>query len=64
MTERKPFTTVAAGIFLLMALAHLYRLVAPFEVTVAGTALPQWASVVALLVTGLLALMLLREARR
>lgn len=60
----KPFTTLAVAIFSLMALAHLYRLVRPFDVTVGGAAVPQWASMVALVVTGGLALMLAREARR
>lgn len=59
----KPFTTIAAIIFGLMALAHLYRLVRPFDVVVAGTALPQWASIVALIVTAGLAAMLWRERR-
>lgn len=59
----KPFATLAALIFAVMALAHLYRLVRPFDVVVAGTPVPQWASVAALAVTGLLALMLWRESR-
>lgn len=60
----KPFTTLAALIFAIMALAHLYRLVRPFEVVVAGADLPQWVSIAALLVTGVLSLMLWRESRR
>jgi hypothetical protein len=60
----KPFTTLAAIIFALMALVHLYRLIRPFDVVVGGTALPSWASIVGLIVAGGLALMLSREARR
>ena len=60
----KPFTTLASAIFALMALVHLYRLVRPFDLVVGGTPVPQWASIVALLVTLLLAVMLWREARR
>ena len=60
----RPFTTLAAAIFALMAGVHLYRLVRPFEVIVGGKAVPQWASIVALLVAVLLAAMLWREARR
>lgn len=60
----KPFTTVAALVFGIMALMHLYRLVQPFEVAVAGSDLPQWVSIAALLVTGVLSVMLWREARR
>ena len=60
----KPFTTLAAVVFGLMALAHLYRLVRPFEVNVAGTVLPQSVSIAALAVTAVLSLMLWREAQR
>ena len=64
MSGRRPWTTVAAIIFLLMALVHLYRLVAPFDVTIGPCHLPQWASIVGLLVAGLLSVMLLRESTR
>ena len=64
MGSRKPFTLIAAIIFGLMALAHLYRLAVPFEVVVGPRVLPQWASIVALVVTGGLSWMLLRESRR
>ena len=60
----KPFTTAAAVLLGIVALAHLYRLVRPFEVTVAGDQVPQWVSIVALIVTGGISLMLWREARR
>jgi predicted Co/Zn/Cd cation transporter (cation efflux family) len=60
----KPFTTLAIAIFALIALAHLYRLVRPFEVVVDGGAVPQWASIAGLVVAGGLALMLWRESRR
>ena len=60
----KPFTTLAAIVFAAMALAHLYRLIRPFEVVVGGAAVPQWISVAALIVASGLALMLWRESRR
>lgn len=60
----KPFTTIAVLIFAIIAIAHLYRLVRPFEVVVAGSAVPHWASFPALLVAGLLAVMLWRESRK
>ena len=60
----KPFTTLAVLIFSLMALAHLYRLVRPFDVIVGGTPLPQWVSIAGLVVAGGLALMVWRESRR
>ena len=59
----KPFTKLASAVFSVIALAHLYRIVRPFEVTVAGSAIPQWASVVGLIVAGVLSLMLWRESR-
>ncbi len=64
MTTRKPWTTLAALIFLLMALVHLYRLVSPFDILIGGTALPQSVSIAGLVIAGLLSLMLLRESNR
>jgi hypothetical protein len=60
----KPFTMLAVIVLALIALAHLYRLIRPFEVVVAGHVLPQWLSAVALIVAGGLAVMLWRESRR
>ena len=60
----KPFTTLATVLFALIALAHLCRLIRPFEVVVVGTVLPQWISAVGLIVSGMLAAMLWRESRR
>ena len=59
----KPFTTLAAVLLGVIALAHLYRLIRPFEVTVAGDTIPQWVSIVGLVVAGGIALMLWRESR-
>ena len=64
MTARRPFTTLAAAIFLLMALVHLYRLLFGLDVTVGGTHVSQTVSWLALAFTGLLAAMLYRESRR
>jgi len=60
----KPFTNVAAVLLGIVALAHLYRLIRPFEVLVAGWAVPQWVSAVALIITGGISVMLVRESRR
>jgi hypothetical protein len=60
----KPFTTIAAVIFAAIALVHAYRLIKGLDVVVDGTSLPQWVSVVGILVAGGLALMLWRESRR
>ena len=64
MTDRKPFTLIAAAIFLLVALAHLYRLISGFEVIVAGRSLGAGFSFAGLIIGGLLSFMLVREARR
>jgi uncharacterized membrane protein len=59
----KPFTTLAAIVFALIALIHLYRLIRPFEVVVHGMIVPQWVSIAGLVVAGTLAFMLRRESR-
>jgi len=54
-----------AVIFLaLVALMHLFRVVLRSQVTVGGTDIPIWMSVVACIFTGGLAIMLWRESRR
>ena len=60
----RPFTSLASLLFALIALFHVYRLVRPVEIIVNGSAIPQWASIVGLIVAGLLSLMLWRESRR
>ncbi len=51
----KPFTTIAVALFTLMALVHLGRLFAGWEVVVAGFVVPVWWSAVGLVVAGGLA---------
>ena len=63
MTRSRPFTWIASAIFALMAVAHLYRLIAPFEVTIGPCHIPQWGSAVAAVITAGLSWMLCREAR-
>ncbi len=63
MNRSRPFTWIAAAIFAVMAIAHLYRVVRPFGVTVGSIHLPQWLSIVAAIVTAGLSWMLCREAR-
>jgi len=64
MTARRPFAMLASAIFLLMALAHAYRLVSPFPIRVADCDVPQWVSLIGLLIAGSLAFALYREAIR
>ena len=58
----KPFTRIAVAVFSIVALVHLTRLLAGWEVVVSGFVVPVWWSGVALVVAGGLALMLWREA--
>jgi hypothetical protein len=59
----KPFTLTAAVLLGVIALAHLYRLMRPFEVTVAGDVIPQWVSVAGVIVAGGISAMVWRESR-
>jgi hypothetical protein len=58
----KPFTSIAVAVLSIVALVHLTRLLAGWEVVVSGFVVPVWWSGVALVVAGGLALMLWREA--
>ena len=60
----KPFTTIAVLVLSLVAILQLVRLVSGWEVTIAGFAVPLWASAIAFVVAGTLALMLWRESRK
>lgn len=59
----KPFTTIAAVIFGLMAVLHVYRLLTDFQVIVGSHTIPYNVSWVALIVTGVLSYGLFKEAR-
>ena len=63
MTRTRPFSLVAAIIFALMALIHLYRLATNLQVTLAGHPIPFWLSIVAIAVAAVLAVGLFRESR-
>lgn len=56
-------TLIAAVLLGLAALAHLLRLILGLTVTVGGTPLPMWLSVIATVVAGGIALRLWRERR-
>ena len=64
MNSSRPFTLIAAVIFALMALAHAYRLATHFQIVAGSHALPLWLSIVAIVVTAILAVGLFRESRR
>jgi len=60
----RPFTMIAAIIFTVMALLHAYRLVTHFQLIVGSHTIAESLSIVAILVTAVLAIGLFREARR
>ncbi len=60
----KPFTTVAVVLFSIIAVAHLLRLFFHWQVTVNGVIVPIWISIPGFIITGVLAIMLLREAKK
>jgi uncharacterized protein YacL len=64
MGARKPFTTIAAVLFLIIAGVHVYRLATGFEVTIAGSPVSMVVSWIGVVVGLLLGVMLLSEARR
>jgi len=59
----KPFSTIAAVVFALVALLHLLRLVYDWQVVFNGWVVPMWLSVIGLIVTGALSMLVGREAR-
>ena len=63
MSTRRPFTLLAAAIFALMMLAHLYRLVTDFQIIIGSHAIPMSVSWIAIAVTAVLAVMLYRESQ-
>jgi hypothetical protein len=63
MTRSRPFTTLAAIIFAVIALLHLYRLFTHFQIIAGSHTIPMWVSYFGVLIPGVLALMLFRESR-
>jgi len=59
----KPFTAIASILFVLIALAHLVRLLSGAEILVNGELIPMWASAIAPVISAGLAWMLWREGR-
>ncbi len=60
---KKLFTTIAVGVFALVALLHVLRLAFGWEVTIQGSVIPMWVSVLGVIIAGGLAIMLWRESR-
>jgi hypothetical protein len=61
---KKPFTTITVVILALMAIAHALRLIFDWSVTLEGTQVPTWVSLLALVITACLAAGLWRENMR
>jgi hypothetical protein len=59
----KPAAMIAVVVFSLVALAQLLRLVLGWEVTVNGVTIPLWASAIAFVIAGGLAVMLWRDSQ-
>ena len=64
MTANRPFTLIAAILLLLVAAAHACRLFTHFQVNIGSYNVPQWFSIVGLVIAGGLSFGLFREARR
>ncbi len=64
MNTRKPFTLLAAAIFAVMALIHIYRIATNFQIIIGSHSLPMSISYLAIVVTGVLAVTLYRESQR
>jgi hypothetical protein len=60
----RPFTTIAAIIFAIMALLHIYRLFTNFLVLFGSHVIPGTASYGGVVIAGALAIGLFRESRR
>ena len=60
---KKPFAAIAVGVFALVALLHVFRLVFGWEVTFQGSVVPMWVSGLGAVIAGGLAVMLWRESR-
>ena len=58
----KPFTTIAVVVLAIVALVHLVRLFAGWEIVIAGYVIPVWFSLPGFIVAGGLAIMIWREA--
>lgn len=60
----KPFTTIAAIIFGLMAVLHAYRLAVGIPIMIHEQMVAQWVSWIGVIVAGTLSVGLFREAKR
>lgn len=59
----KTGSLLAIIVFVIVAIAHLWRLVTGAEVTLNGATVPQWVSVVGVVLPGLIAYLLWQESK-
>ncbi len=59
----KTGSLLAVIVFILVAIAHLMRIVSGTEIVIGGNNIPQWISVVAVIVPGLIAWLLWKESK-
>lgn len=60
----RPFTKIAALLFGIGALIHVYRLISPFDIVIANNTIPQGASIAVVLIAIAFCAGLWREAKR
>jgi len=60
----KPFTLVAVALLSLVALLQLLRFLLGWEITINGITVPVWASAIAFIIAGGLAVLVWRETRK
>ena len=63
MSRSRPFTLIAALIFAIIALLHIYRLFTHFQVVLGNHEIPMTLSYVAIVVAAILAWGLYKESR-
>jgi hypothetical protein len=63
MNSSRPFTLIAALIFAIMCVLHIYRLFTHFQVILGSHDIPMTVSYVAIVVTAILAWGCYRESR-
>ena len=59
----KTGSLLAVIVFILVAIAHLMRIVSGTEIVIGGNNIPQWISVVGVVVPGLIAWLLWKESK-
>lgn len=60
----RPFSTFAGTLLLIVAVAHLARIVGAWPIMIGTADVPMWVSWIAAILTGVIGFMTLREARK